>query len=134
MYTQSKLYRFGMSDMDRCPRCDGIEDLKHKFIGCPYVERIWQSARIYLNKLQDLNDPNEDKNKIAIGASRGTNRASMTYTAELLQFIHYLKREQTFLLHPKTVTLRALKNLVIKEGHIKTKERFIALLNETNRD
>ena len=134
VYTQIKLYRFGLSDSDICPRCDGIEDLRHKFLECPYVKRIWLSARRYINKLQTLTELNEDKGKTAIAANSGSNRASMTYTADLLQNIYYLKPEQNYLVHPRAITNRVLRNLTIKEGHIKTKELFIEVLNETNSD
>ena len=132
VYTKSKLFRFGMSDDDKCPRCDGTEDLRHKFIECAYVKKIWSSAKWYINKLQTLTEPNEDRGKTAIAATLGSNRASMTYTAELLQTIHYLKPDQNYLVHPKAVTKRVLRNLTIKEGDTKTRGLFIELLNEAN--
>ena len=130
VYTQSKLHRFGMSDTDKCPRCNDSEDLKHKFVDCQYVERIWLSAKPYLDKLQLSPENNPDRIKTAIAALSNSSLASMTYTAELLQTILYFKPEQEYLVHPKQIALRTLKNLAIKEGNFKIKGLFIELLNE----
>ena len=54
----------------------------------------------------------------------------MTYTAELLQKILYLNPEQNYLIHPKTLVRRTLKNLATKEGNIGIKRQFIDLLND----
>ena len=130
VYTQSKLYRFGMVDTDRCPRCNEAESLAHKFINCEYIRRIWRCAMPLINRMQSIQDPNQDLVKKAIAANLSSNTASMTYTAELLQTILYFKPDQTYLIHPKTVALRVLKNLAIKEGNTKIKGIFIELLNE----
>ena len=54
----------------------------------------------------------------------------MTLVAELIQTILYLKQDQNFLLHPKYLVTRAIKNLSIKEGNQKIKRSFIELVNE----
>ena len=134
VYTQSKLFRFGMSDTNVCPRCNEIEDLKHKFVECAYVKLIWQKAKPFIIKLQDVNHQNDDTAKTSVAANLGSNTISMTYTAEILQTILYLKPDQSYLMHPGYIAKRALKNLTIKEGNSKRKRAFIELLNETNRD
>ena len=83
-----------------------------------------------INKMQSIQDPNQDLVKKAIAANLSSNTASMTYTAELLQTILYFKPDQSYLVHPKTVALRVLQNLAIKEGNTKIKGIFIELLNE----
>ena len=121
-----------MADTSTCARCSGIEDLQHKFISCQYVKKIWDCARTYLDKLQDNQD--YDPLKSSLAATLGSNTASMTYTAEILQNILYLNPAQTYLIHPKAFVTRALKNLIIKEGNSKIRRTFIEALNETNRD
>ena len=123
-----------MSDTNVCPRCNEIEDLKHKFVECAYVKLIWQKAKPFIIKLQDVHNQNDDTAKTSVAANLGSNTISMTYTAEILQTILYLKPDQTYLMHPGYIAKRALKNLTIKEGNSKRKRAFIELLNETNRD
>ena len=134
VYTQSKLHRFGLADTDKCPRCDEIEDLKHKVLECQYTKKIWRCAYKYLEKLQGLpgQNLNQDHLKTALAANLSSNLASMTYSAELLQTILYLKPDQLYLIHPKVIALRALKNIGIKEGNAKIKELFIEVLNEVD--
>ena len=134
VYTRKKLHRFGMSDTDECPRCNEVEDLRHKFVECAYVKMIWQKAKQYRTKLQDAQHQQEDEAKIAVAANIGANTASMTYVAEILQTILYFNPDQTYLMHPNFICRRALKNLAIKEGNKKRKQVFIELLNETNSD
>ena len=128
VYTQEKLHRFGMSDSNLCTRCNEIETLKHKIVECDYVKRIWNSARPLINQLQDIVDPNPDPTRFAVAATSGATSASMTLTAEIIQNILFLKPDQTFLLHPRFISTRALRNLAIKEGNSKTRLKFIEVL------
>ena len=130
IYTQSKLFRFGMSGSDSCPRCNETEDLRHKYIHCDYVKRIWQSANLYLNKLSNNCDPQQAPEKRVIAAHAGSTPASMTLIAEILQTITSLRSEQEYLLHPKFIARRAIKNIAIKEGNKKLKDLFIEALND----
>ena len=130
VYTQEKLHRFGLSDSDKCPRCDQVETLRHKILECDYARRIWHAAIPMLRKLQDTFNPNPEPDKTAIAASVEASTASMTLTAELLLSILFLKRDQNHLMHPKFVVMRAIKNLAIKEGNNKIKVKFIEIVND----
>lgn len=134
VYTKDKLHRFGMADDNKCPRCDEVETLNHKFIGCPYVIRIWTSAKPFLEKLGTPLQTNLELTKIAMSSSIGSTVESMTLNAEILQTILYLKPEQNYLVHPRNLILNAIKSLATKEGNQKIKKHFIELLNETNSD
>ena len=46
-YTKLKLQRFNLIDNSSCPRCGHIEDLRHKFVECAYVKRIWNCSNLY---------------------------------------------------------------------------------------
>ena len=130
IYTKDKLHRFGLTDSDACPRCDEKEDLKHKIFECDYARRIWDQAIPFLERLNTVNDPREDRIKIITATANGTSIESMTLTAEIIQSILQLKQEQNHLLLPKYLVLRAIKNLSIKEGSVKIRGRFIELLSE----
>ena len=124
IYTQSKLHRFGLADNEKCPRCDATEDLRHKFLECDYIKRIWAAAEIYL-KSTNL-DINSDLKVFA--AHPNASLTTMTLTAEILLMILQLKPEQNFLRHPKSFVERAIKSLKVKEGNKKIKNDFIQML------
>ena len=135
IYTQAKLLRFNLSNTDRCPRCDGVEDLAHKLLTCPYINKIWNCAIPFIRKLNsqpDIIDP--DRVQLIIGATKDSSLASLTLAAEIIQTILSLNPEQNFTLHPKFLVKRALKNLSIKESRAEIKRSFIELINETNSD
>ena len=132
VYTKDKLHRFGMADDNKCDRCNDAETLKHKFIECAYVNRIWATAKPYLEKLGAQLPL--DLTKAAMAASTGSTLDAMTLNAELLQVILYLKPNPNYLLHPKHLVLNAVKALAAKEGNKRLKDNFIELLNETNSD
>ena len=53
IYTKDKLLRYGMGNDNCCGRCNQIEDLRHKFIECPYTKLIWAEVKKLL-KLDQL--------------------------------------------------------------------------------
>ena len=130
VYTKAKLHRFGLSDTDTCSRCGDIEDLQHRILNCTYADRIWSNALPTIRKLNTLNDPNESRLKLITGTSTYTSLASMTLIAEVMQTILYLKHDQNFLLHPKYLVNRAIKNISIKEGNSKIRSCFIEILRD----
>ena len=130
VYTKDKLHRFGMADDNKCYRCNDAETLKHKFIECAFVNRIWATANPSLEKLGAQLPLN--LTKAAMAASTGSTLEAMTLNAELLQVILYLKPNPNYLLHPKHLVLNAVKALAAKEGNKRLKDNFIELLNETN--
>ena len=130
VYTKDRLFRFGLCDNDKCPRCEEKEDLEHKVYGCRYTSKIWDHAIPFIKKLNILNDPREDRLKLITATAKNSSQASLTLVAELVQTILHLKQEQNYLLHPKYIVRRAIKNLTVKEGKIETKETFINLLDE----
>lgn len=130
VYTKAKLHRFGLSDTDACPRCGETENLEHKLISCSYTERIWSTALPTIRQLNTVSNPHESRIKLITGTSIGTSAASMTLIAELMQTILHLRQEQNYLLHPKFLVKRAIKNLSIKEGNVKMRRCFINVLSE----
>ena len=125
VYTRAKLHRFGLIDTDTCSKCGGTEDLRHKVLECPYSSRLWDSVLPTIRRLNTLNDPNESRLKLITGTSLHTSLASMTLIAEIIQTILHLRHEQSYLLHPKYLAKRAIKNLSIKEGNLKIRRCFI---------
>jgi hypothetical protein len=41
VYCGARLFRFGMSDSDRCTRCISEETIAHLLYECPYTKDVW---------------------------------------------------------------------------------------------
>ena len=131
IYTREKLFRFGLEDNDKCPRCDETETLKHKIMDCAYVTRIWDQVDIISERLGSQVDPNTDRLTKVLGAGNGDNLTTLTLRAEIMKMILYLKPDQNYLVHPKQLVINCVKSLIIKEGKTEIKESFIEALNRT---
>ena len=136
VYTQDKLFRFGMVDNNKCPRCNLRETLQHKFLECDYVTRIWSEVNKYYLSLNSNITQNQQllMVKNAFAAELDHNLVTMTLSAEVLTRILYLKNNQTYLIHPKHLVKQVIKALSIKEQKQSIKEKFIELLNEPERE
>ena len=128
VYTKDRLARFGLIDSNQCPRCGLIEDLLHKFTECDYVSRIWRMAKPYIEKLSHGTIPLQDVPKLILGMNQESTPTSITLCAEILLRITYLKDDQNYLFHPKTVVHQVLTNLKTKDK--KWREEFAALLDD----
>ena len=122
IYTKERLYRFGMIDSPKCPRCDEIETLMHKFCDCDYVRRIWNKATEVLGTTSN-NDRAKD---ILAISSYGT--ARLTLNAEIIQRIQFLRDDTDYLLHPNHFVRMAIKDLIRKEGNLRVKTELEDLL------
>ena len=123
VYTKERLYRFGMTENDKCPRCSQTETLMHKIYDCEYSKRIWQHvSRITHEDL--LIDP------IAtiMGVKLDQTLATLTLKAEIIGRILVLK-EQNYLLHPKHFVKLALENLIKREQGKEIKDALNDLLS-----
>ena len=123
IYTKDKLLRYGMGNDNCCGRCNQIEDLRHKFIECPYTKLIWAEVKKLL-KLDQLADPT----KIALGARLDYDLAKLTLTAEILQRIHLLREDQNFLMRPKILINQTLQSCIAKERNREIKNSLRDLL------
>ena len=130
IYTREKLLRFGMTDTDSCPRCQATEGLKHKFVDCDYIQRIWRCSIPYLVKLSSHIDPLTDPLRLALGANRETTMASLTLNAEILDSIIKLKPDTNYVIRPSVLVKAAIKNLSVKEGNLDMKRQFIEALDD----
>ena len=129
-YTKLKLQRFNLTNDNSCPRCGLAEDLEHKFIECEYVRRIWRCANTFRDKLINGSYGSMEPKKALVGAHKDINLAAMTLTAEVALRISYLKDDQNYLLHPKSVVTNCIKTLIRNErGELK--EDLSALLSAT---
>ena len=132
MYTKERLTRFGIIDDPSCPRCQAIETLQHKFIECPYVEKIWDVVIRYTEHLTIDNQALEPRNKLILGSNLNSNSSLLTINAEILQRILSLKDEANYLVHPKVLVKQALTHLLRREKRTQIKTDLESIFNERN--
>ena len=121
IYTKEKLHRFGLIDSPLCPRCQSLETLQHKFLECPYVERIWNSAFSYMRALTTDNLNVIERSKLIIGGHLNSTITMLTINAEIINRILTFKDDQNFLLRPNLVVKQAVTFLRKRERSVKIK-------------
>ena len=126
VYSKEKLARFGLVGDDTCYRCGEREDLKHKLIECPYVERIWRKVLILTNTTNNANG-SEIENQI-LGAFRTCTQTALTLHAEILSRILGLRDDASYLIHPKAFVKNAILYLSKKERKVEIKTELASLL------
>ena len=114
VYTKEKLFRFGLNQDPLCPRCQQVETLRHKFIECDYVRRIWDVAHRASNRVTTNDIAAEDPTKAALGAFLESNVPILTLYAEILLRINHL-REDNYLRHPRFIVRSALELTIKRE-------------------
>ena len=121
IYTKAKLLRFGLAPDSTCPRCNEVETLRHKFIECDYVKRIWDVAFKYTKEFT-LSDPTrEERTKAVLGAYLNSNSPILTLNCEILHRINGL-RQENYLIHPRILVKAAARAVLKKEKHGKCKD------------
>ena len=100
-----------MGQGPECPRCGEIETLKHKFIVCDYIKRIWKVALTHTRAITTSNPLNLDPIEAALGFYPDANQAILTLNAEILQRINVLRQED-YLFHPKFFVKSAVHSIL----------------------
>ena len=120
VYTKEKLFRFGLAPDPRCPRCDEIETLRHKFVECDYVKRIWAKVFELTGSITTANIQSVETTQAILGAYLDSNSAIITINSEILQRIQYLKNDN-YLIHPRIIAKAAINSVarMEKEGQNK---------------
>jgi len=54
VYCGSRLYRFGLSETDRCIRCFNCETTRHLLLECPYTIEVWSRLGLVANTVSDI--------------------------------------------------------------------------------
>ena len=127
IYTNDKLFRFGLKDSNLCPRCDQVDTLQHKMYECPYTNEIWKR----ISSITGENTP--EPAKMVLGATMNTNVTFLTLKAEVLLRIMALKPDENYLLHPKYMVTHALNLIKRRERDQSVKREIEALLNSNLR-
>ena len=111
IYTRAKLFRYNLTPDDQCKICGDTETLEHKFITCPYAQRIWHIVR-HTRELRP--PPHVEPEEEILGAWLTSDMLNLTVRAEILQRLTYM-RESNYVVHPRVLVRSALESLKIKE-------------------
>ena len=126
VYTKVKLLKFGLTQDDKCPRCNESETLQHKIYSCEYTSRIWKEVANLTKE-----NINPDPLPIVMGASTTQALGFLTLKAEIIGRILGLPQDQSYLIHPKHFVKMTIKSLIKKERNYEMKNALRDILSET---
>lgn len=128
IYTNDRLFRFGLREDPLCPNCGCPDTLEHRLINCPRLVEFTNEVVRLTRRICDVNPDEQDLDQIQIilGAHLNTNPSILTVHAELL-------REITFKVDDPTPTplriRRLLSNLIRNESNNEVRNKIMTLLN-----
>ena len=117
IFCKERMFRFGMTEDDKCPRCDKIESINHMLLECDYIKNQWdlisRVTGIKINSLHEILglDPKHDK-------------VTMTIHAETIRRILSVERP---IVNPNMLITSIVKNIHILEKGV-TKYQTGAIL------
>ena len=128
LYSKERLFKYGLTPDQSCPKSGQQETLKHKYIECPYVKELWRRTFELTDQLRVNRNPLECTLDRAL-CIKEPNKTSLTVHAEILGRIRSFKDEQvTMLTLPKLIVQLAIRNLIKKELNAEIKTELTNLL------
>ena len=79
IYSQERLFRFGLSDTPNCETCGEIETINHKILECEYAATRWEALASIIHVTANPAEIN-----FAMGAHESCSLATLTIHAELI--------------------------------------------------
>ena len=86
IYTQEKLFRFGLTDSALCRVCNQLETIQHKVYECHLAKTLWDLTLSATDKLRPtlIQAPTEDYLQRIMAGCPDTNKLIITIHAEIL--------------------------------------------------
>ena len=85
IYCGTRLKKFGLSDLDQCPRCSEPETIQHQLIDCAYVKKIWEiMTKLTSIPVRTLND--------VLGHNPLHDRITLTTHGEIIRVLLAINR------------------------------------------
>ena len=118
IFCGSRLKKFGMTDNDKCSRCNEVETIEHMYLTCDYTKRIWSI-------IKEITNIEYTSMKEVAGISKLHDKTTVTINAEIIRQLSAIDRPT---LNPKLFVCSIIKRLsIIEKGF--TKIQITKLLN-----
>ena len=118
IFCGSRLKKFGMTDNDKCSRCNQVETIEHMYLTCDYTKRIWSI-------IKEITNIEYTSMKEVAGISKLHDKTTVTINAEIIRQLSAIDRPT---LNPKIFVCSIIKRLsIIEKGF--TKIQITKLLN-----
>ena len=109
IYTGTKLLKFGMTDSDKCPRCNHRENLNHLLKDCWYTKSIWAKiSNLYIKT--DHRRQTYDRNSMVFVVGATLSKAKLKLHIEIARRLCNKERPNIL---PKALITQALDYLII---------------------
>jgi hypothetical protein len=125
VYTNERLYRFGLTDSPNCDRCQELDTLEHRLKNCSATSPLVAALIELTNKCRTTIEDNEDELNKILMANKSESIGALALHAEIIGLIISKKNI------PMEVTpylTRLVEALVRKEGNTRIKNEIKALL------
>jgi len=129
VYTNARLFKFGLTESSLCDKCQQVDTLEHRLLNCNGYESIASYMIGLTNKLRPSVEQNEDRLNSFLMANSSNCLGSLTLHSEVLSLIISNKSIQG---PPRETITRILKGLIAKEMNNKIKKQLsdLLLINE----
>jgi len=125
IYTNEKLFRFGMRDSPRCSRCDLDDTLEHRLNVCPRVLSLTEKLTTMTSKIGNRADRlNADQKEKLLACFKDVDIATLTVHAEIIKLIV----GKSELINPEATLQRTVQALIQKESNVAVKNQLMNLL------
>ena len=118
VYCAARMKKFGMTDIDSCPRCGKEETIEHMIIMCEYTKKLWslitKLTNIPLNSMKEV-----------LGVNPTHDKTTLTINAELIRQLMAIERPT---IDPHMLVQNTIKRLSIIEKGI-TKFQIIKFVD-----
>jgi hypothetical protein len=125
IYTNSRLFLFGLRQDPICSRCNGHDTIEHRLNECPRVIELIEALTARTNRLGDSNmrSTPEPRDKL-LAIHNDIDLATLTTHAEIIRLVNGTSE----LRDPENIIVRTLRILIAKEGNYDVKNQLKSLL------
>ena len=105
IYSGTRLKKFGMTDCDKCPRCDRPETIEHQLLSCYYCRTLWSAV----SDLTGIRTSNMDS---LLGLDDTHDTVTITIHSEIIRKLLAIERPTC---NPIELLRSTLNNLALLE-------------------
>lgn len=127
IYTNERLFRFGLREDPNCDKCHEIDTLEHRLESCMYSKDLITKTIELTSKIANLNPREIDFLQLSLGAYLNTNETILTIHSEILNLI---VQKRIPLPNPELCLKYVLNSLRVKEKNEEIKNALSILLDE----